>query len=149
MHVQQMRTLLNDRDQKEVLDRLSKVRPDSQRRWGSMSAHQMICHLSDSFRVALGEKHVSLPRRSSSGRSTSGRLFGCLSGGRTASRHDLKLISSRAVLAPLNFHQMSRTFAFCLNGSAVGSMTSLLTRCSVSYRGLSECATPTSTWITT
>ena len=45
MHVQQMRTLLNDRDQKEVLDRLSKVRPDSQRRWVSMSAHQMICHL--------------------------------------------------------------------------------------------------------
>ena len=59
MHVQQMRTLLNDRDQKKALDRLSKVRPDSQRRWGSMSAHQMICHLSDSFRVALGEKHVS------------------------------------------------------------------------------------------
>jgi hypothetical protein len=23
-----------------------------------MSAHQMICHLSDSFRVSLGEKHV-------------------------------------------------------------------------------------------
>jgi hypothetical protein len=41
-----------------VLDRMSKVRPDSQRRWGSISAHQMICHLSDSFRVALGEKHV-------------------------------------------------------------------------------------------
>ena len=59
MHVQQMRTLLNQRDQKEVLDRLSKVRPDSQRRWDSMSVHQMICHLSDSFRVALGEKHVS------------------------------------------------------------------------------------------
>jgi hypothetical protein len=60
MNVQQMRTLLNDRDEKEVLDRLSRVRPDSQRRWGSMSAHQMICHLSDSFRVALGEKHVRL-----------------------------------------------------------------------------------------
>ena len=58
MHVRQMRTLLNDGDQKEVLDRLGRVRPDSQRRWGSMSAHQMICHLSDSFRVALGTKHV-------------------------------------------------------------------------------------------
>jgi len=34
MHVRQMRTLLNDRAQKEVLDRLSKVRPDSQRRLG-------------------------------------------------------------------------------------------------------------------
>ena len=54
-----MRTLLNDRDQKELLDRLRKVRPDSQRRWGSMSAHQMICHLSDSLRAALGEKQVS------------------------------------------------------------------------------------------
>jgi hypothetical protein len=59
-----------------------------------------------------------------------------LSGGRTASGHDLKMIRSRAVLALLDFHQMSRTFAFCLNGSAVGSMTSLLTRCSVIYRGL-------------
>ena len=59
MHAEQMRTLLNDHDQKEVLDRLSKVRPDSQPRWGSMSAHQMICHLSDSFRAALGEKYVS------------------------------------------------------------------------------------------
>jgi len=54
-----MRTLLNDRDQKELLDRLSKVRPDSQPRWGSMSAHQMICRLSDSFRAALGEKYVN------------------------------------------------------------------------------------------
>ena len=34
-----MRTLLNDRDQKELIDRLSKVRPDSQRRWASISAH--------------------------------------------------------------------------------------------------------------
>ena len=59
MHAGQMRTLLNDRDQKEVLDRLSRVRPDSQRRWGSMSAHQMVCHLSDSFRSAFGEKNVS------------------------------------------------------------------------------------------
>jgi hypothetical protein len=37
-----MRTLLNDRDQKEVLDRLSKVRPDRQRRWGSMSAQDPV-----------------------------------------------------------------------------------------------------------
>ena len=59
MHPQQMKTLLNDRDRSEVLDRVSRVREDSQRRWGSMSAHQMICHLSDSFRAALGEKEIS------------------------------------------------------------------------------------------
>ncbi len=54
-----MRTLLDERAQKEVLDRLSRVCPDSKGRWGSMSAHQMIRHLSDSFRASLGEKHIS------------------------------------------------------------------------------------------
>jgi hypothetical protein len=50
-----MKTLLNTADRNEVLDRLTGVRPESQRRCESMSAHQMICHLSDSFRAALGK----------------------------------------------------------------------------------------------
>ena len=54
-----MRTLQNPRDRNEVLVRLTKLRSDSQARWGTMSAHNMICHLSDSFRTSLGEKHVS------------------------------------------------------------------------------------------
>jgi hypothetical protein len=58
-----MKTLFNIPDRNEVLDRLTGVRPESQRRWGSMSAHQMICHLichlGDSFRAALGEKQLS------------------------------------------------------------------------------------------
>ena len=54
-----MKTLLNAVDRQELLSRLASVRPDSQRQWGSMSAHQMVCHLSDSFRAALGEKQVS------------------------------------------------------------------------------------------
>src|SRR5713226_8762460 len=54
-----MKTLLSPRGRKEVLDRLSKVRPDSQPRWGTMSAHQMVCHLSDSFRASLNEKYIS------------------------------------------------------------------------------------------
>jgi hypothetical protein len=54
-----MKTLANPRDEKEILERLAKVRADSERRWGSMTENQMICHLSDSFRVSLGEKKVS------------------------------------------------------------------------------------------
>jgi hypothetical protein len=54
-----MKTLLSPRDRNEVLDRLTKVRPDSPPRWGTMSAHQMVCHLSDSFRASLGEKYAS------------------------------------------------------------------------------------------
>ena len=35
------------------------MRPEAARRWGTMTAHQMICHLSDSFRMVTGQKTVS------------------------------------------------------------------------------------------
>lgn len=54
-----MKTLARQRDKAELLDRLRTVRPDSVRRWGRMSAHQMVCHLSDAFLVVMGRKSVS------------------------------------------------------------------------------------------
>lgn len=51
-----MKSFLNPADKKETLERLSKIQPDSQRRWGRMNAHQMVCHLSDSLRFSLGER---------------------------------------------------------------------------------------------
>ena len=49
-----MKTLLNPRDKQEIVSRLQKVRPDSSRLWGKMSAHQMVCHLGDGFRLYMG-----------------------------------------------------------------------------------------------
>ncbi len=62
-----MKTLLNPADKQEILRRLDTVQPTSQRRWGSMSVHNMICHLSDGFRLYMGERPakpapVHLPR---------------------------------------------------------------------------------------
>ena len=54
-----MKTLARPRDKAELLLRLREVRPESQARWGRMSAHQMICHLCDAFRMATGHKSVS------------------------------------------------------------------------------------------
>jgi hypothetical protein len=54
-----MKTLARPRDRDELLARLRTVRPDSAARWGRMSAHQMICHLADAFRMATGAKVVS------------------------------------------------------------------------------------------
>ena len=54
-----MKTLARQRDKTEILQRLRHVRPESGRRWGRMTAHQMVCHLCDSFRMATGEKPVS------------------------------------------------------------------------------------------
>ncbi len=54
-----MKTLARQRDKVEILRRLKLVRPDSVRRWGKMSAHQMICHLGDAFRMGIGQMPVS------------------------------------------------------------------------------------------
>lgn len=59
MPTTEMRTLQNARDRDQLLERLTRVRPDSQPRWGKMSAHQMICHINDSLRAPLGEKYTS------------------------------------------------------------------------------------------
>jgi hypothetical protein len=55
-----MKTLARDGDKAEILGRLRELRPESARRWGRMSVHQMVCHLADAFRMALGVKPVSL-----------------------------------------------------------------------------------------
>jgi hypothetical protein len=54
-----MKTLLNVRARDEVLDRLCRAHPDTRPKWGTMSAHPMICHLSDALRSALNEKYIS------------------------------------------------------------------------------------------
>lgn len=54
-----MKTLARAGDQAEVVRRLKEVRPDSARRWGRMTAPQMVCHLADAFRMALRQKPVS------------------------------------------------------------------------------------------
>lgn len=59
-----MKTLAEPSIQQEIKQRLQTIRPESQRRWGRMSANQMICHLADSFRRTLGEKDATaLPPR--------------------------------------------------------------------------------------
>jgi hypothetical protein len=54
-----MKSLARAEDKAEVLRRLRTVRADSARRWGRMSAHQMVCHLSDAFLCATGDKAAS------------------------------------------------------------------------------------------
>ena len=53
-----MKSLARPPDKDELLRRLRTVRPEAARRWGRMSAHQMVCHLGDCFRMALGHKPV-------------------------------------------------------------------------------------------
>jgi len=55
-----VKTLGNEMNRRDLLRRLQQLTLDSQRRWSKMSPHQMVCHLTDSFKAATGEKAVSL-----------------------------------------------------------------------------------------
>lgn len=54
-----MKTLGVTQDREEIAARLGLVRTDNQRRWGKMTAHQMVCHLGDSLRGVIGEKALA------------------------------------------------------------------------------------------
>ena len=43
----------------QVFQRIAAIKPEAPPLWGRMTAHQMVCHLSDSFRLVLGEKPVA------------------------------------------------------------------------------------------
>ena len=62
-----MKSLARPRDRDELIQRLRRLRADSTRRWGRMSAHQMVCHLNDSLLMATGQRAaspaLSLPSR--------------------------------------------------------------------------------------
>ena len=44
---------------KDLLDRIQRLRPETRALWGRMNAHQMVCHLDDSFGLAMGVKTAS------------------------------------------------------------------------------------------
>jgi hypothetical protein len=50
-----MRSLSRPGDKQQIVQRLQSIRQNTPRKWGKMSAHQMICHLADGFRLYMGE----------------------------------------------------------------------------------------------
>jgi hypothetical protein len=43
----------------EIVRRLGALQPTSVRQWGTMTPHEMLCHLGDSFESVLGERQSS------------------------------------------------------------------------------------------
>lgn len=53
-----MRNLLDEDARRFLLARLGRLTPDRPARWGRMTARQMVCHVADPLRIALGELEV-------------------------------------------------------------------------------------------
>ena len=54
-----MATLADPLNQTLLSERIARLDSRVKPKWGRMNAHQMVCHLNDSFRVAKGEKHAN------------------------------------------------------------------------------------------
>jgi hypothetical protein len=51
-----VKSFYNGPGRAKLLCRLHTLRVDTARQWGQMSAHQMVCHLGDAFRVSLAAR---------------------------------------------------------------------------------------------
>lgn len=52
------RTLLNPSSRARLHARLDRLSPESEPRWGTMSAERMVCHVVDHLRIALGDTEM-------------------------------------------------------------------------------------------
>src|ERR1700678_594641 len=55
-----VKTLGNLTNRQNISLRLAGLSLEDARRWGTMSVHQMVCHLDDAYKLALGEKNASM-----------------------------------------------------------------------------------------
>lgn len=55
-----MRTLAHTRDRSEIAARIHEIHLECRPQWGRMSAHQMVCHVNDCFRMAIDGRAVTL-----------------------------------------------------------------------------------------
>ncbi len=54
-----MRTIHDPAIHADLTRRAKHLRAESPRRWGTMTAHQMVCHVTDAYRMGLGELHIA------------------------------------------------------------------------------------------
>ena len=50
-----VRTIWNDEERRTLADRVARLRPDSKGQWGTLSAPQMVVHITDAVRMGIGE----------------------------------------------------------------------------------------------
>ena len=53
-----MKNLYDPGVQAEIKQRLGQLYPGSTKVWGKMSPHQAVCHLTDAFRMVMGERPI-------------------------------------------------------------------------------------------
>ena len=63
-----MKSLFDQNNSRELIDRINKLKPDARAEWGKMNAAQMLAHTHLALKIALEEKNLK--------RGLIGKLFG-------------------------------------------------------------------------
>jgi hypothetical protein len=50
-----MKSILDQKTQKDIIERIKKINPESKALWGKMNTNEMLCHTADQIRMATGE----------------------------------------------------------------------------------------------
>jgi len=58
-----MKTVADPTVVRSLVQRLGELRPDSRRRWGTLTPHEMLCHLGDASAMVLGVRPRKQPVR--------------------------------------------------------------------------------------
>ena len=58
-----MKTVADPAVLQSLADRLARLRPDTPRKWGTLTPHEMLCHLGDSTAMVLGTRPRTEPVR--------------------------------------------------------------------------------------
>lgn len=53
-----MPSIFNPNDNQEIIDRINKLNPNSERQWGKMTVDQMMSHCITPIDIAFGNKHL-------------------------------------------------------------------------------------------
>jgi Protein of unknown function (DUF1569) len=54
-----MSTLFDPKNVETIKNRISSLSPTSQAEWGKMNVNQMMCHVTDGFKMATGERPIA------------------------------------------------------------------------------------------
>jgi hypothetical protein len=54
-----MKSIWNRPDEQALRQRISKLRPEAPAQWGKFNAPQMVCHVTDGLKMAMGELAVA------------------------------------------------------------------------------------------
>jgi len=57
-----MKSLWDTEARREIVERIGRLTPDNERRWGKMNCPTMVGHLADGLRMTLGERDLGPPR---------------------------------------------------------------------------------------